>query len=284
MKHVFVSYSRDDIEIVEKVLAATKGPDLKFWLDRDIPTGTPWRSRIAEEIRNADVFMILLSPSSVASEEVRRELAVAAKARKPICPVMITQFDDFKELEYQLAELQIVDLVKSFVSGTQGLAKDLRTLSDAGSPSPALPDTHFTDMHGRPNFTGRRLVKILSDPALVIEQKADACLKIYRELYEPRRPLVGLLPRLPLGDPTREASLALEEKEFEEFKNQVMMVMATVDKSAQPSLIFALERKRWEIRTAEISRTSGDISKAVRDLVGDHPLDLSDIFGKDRKT
>jgi hypothetical protein len=222
--------------------------------------------------------MIVLSPSSVASEEVRRELAVAAKARKPICPVMITQVDDFKELEYQLAELQLVDLIKSFESGTHRLARELRTLSEAGSPIPALPDTHFTDMHGRLNF-------ILSDPALVIEQKADACLKIYyRQLYEPRRPLVGLLPRLPLGDPTREASLALEEKEFEEFKNQVMMVMATVDKTAQPSLMSALERKRWEIRTAEISRTSGDISKAVRDLVGDHPLDLSDIFGKDRKT
>jgi hypothetical protein len=191
---------------------------------------------------------------------------------------MIKPTDDLGELEYHLAELQFIDLVKSFESGTERLAKELRTPSGARSPRRVLADDDvwFADAHGPLNFTGRRLAKILSDPALVIEQKAEACLKVYQELYEPKRFDMGPGLLRFLGDPAREADRAHEEREYEEFKNQLMTVMATVGKAPLPQLMSHLDTRRLEIVRA----------RAKRDLdpSGDRGGFLKDIFGKDRKT
>ena len=76
--NVFISYSRSDEDpamIIENELAR-RGH--RVWRDRtNIVVGIEWQTAIDTAIRQADHMIVLLSPDSVASNEVQREIELA---------------------------------------------------------------------------------------------------------------------------------------------------------------------------------------------------------------
>lgn len=68
---VFLSYSHNDSEWVERLMAHLNKADSKglveYWSDQKLIPGSNWKELITEAIKEAKVFVILVSPDYVAS-------------------------------------------------------------------------------------------------------------------------------------------------------------------------------------------------------------------------
>ena len=90
MASVFISYSRNDIEVARKLTEAFKGQDLDFWIDWEgIPPTVDWWKEIEKGIEEADIFLFLLSPDSCNSKVCKREIEHAAKHGKRLIPLVV---------------------------------------------------------------------------------------------------------------------------------------------------------------------------------------------------
>ena len=94
MTGVFISYSRKDSAIAQKLMKEFKSIELDVWVDwEDIPPAVGWLDQILQGIEQADAFVFLISPDSVASEVCNVELAHAHKNAKRIIPIMVRDVD-----------------------------------------------------------------------------------------------------------------------------------------------------------------------------------------------
>jgi WD40 repeat protein len=92
MSHIFISYSRKDLEIAEKIIAALEKSNFKIWIDRkDIPKGEELTKEIYLGIERADAFLFLVSPDSVQSDWCNKEIDYAVKSSKRILPLIIRE-------------------------------------------------------------------------------------------------------------------------------------------------------------------------------------------------
>lgn len=110
MRHVFVSYSRRDSEIVNYIVARLTKDGFHVWLDREaIKGGDVWREAIVEAVDNAYACVLMLSPASVASDNVRKEVDLADGASKDLIPMMLAPVELPAKLRYQLAGIQWIE-------------------------------------------------------------------------------------------------------------------------------------------------------------------------------
>jgi uncharacterized delta-60 repeat protein len=94
MSHIFISYSRRDLGFAQKIVDALAANELDTWIDwKSIPKGEDWEQEIYRGIEEADAFLFLISPDSVASEMCNREIAHAVKNGKRILPIFISKED-----------------------------------------------------------------------------------------------------------------------------------------------------------------------------------------------
>jgi hypothetical protein len=93
MAHVFISYSRHDIEFVHK-LAEQIGRVYKVWIDmRGIEPADDFQKEIEQGIKTSSAFVVVLSPNSVSSDYVNGEINRARKYDIPIIPYMYRPVD-----------------------------------------------------------------------------------------------------------------------------------------------------------------------------------------------
>ncbi len=78
MGHIFISYSRQDQDLADKIIRVLAKTGAKVWIDREgIAGGVKWRREIVEAIDVSDALLLALSPNFVKSDNVRRELDLA---------------------------------------------------------------------------------------------------------------------------------------------------------------------------------------------------------------
>lgn len=89
--HIFVSYSREDIEIVDKLIHWFNDVGLNVWFDRTgLVAGTRnWEEAIREAIRSSKAVILMASPNSRKSNYVQGELDVAERYDRHIYPIWI---------------------------------------------------------------------------------------------------------------------------------------------------------------------------------------------------
>jgi len=118
----FVSYARED-----SVFSLKLGNDLKraganVWIDQiDIEPGQEWDSAIEEAVEKSPWMLVILSPASVASKNVRDEISFALKKEKRIIPVLYQACS----VPFRLDRIQHVDFRSDYA---QGLTRLLNTL------------------------------------------------------------------------------------------------------------------------------------------------------------
>ncbi|MEI8134136.1 MAG: TIR domain-containing protein [bacterium] len=106
---IFISYSSKDKEKADQLSELLASAGLSVWIDRSGIVGAEqWATEIVEGIRACNTFLILLSPNSIESENVLRELSLASEKRKRVLPVDIEQVILPSSFEYPLAGLQRV--------------------------------------------------------------------------------------------------------------------------------------------------------------------------------
>lgn len=116
--HVFISYSRRDARLADRVAAALTAAGFAVWIDRaGIRGGELWREQIVAAIGRSRWFVLLVSPHSMQSDDVRRELDLAVEAGCPVVPVTIAAAEIPDPLRYQLAGVHLIDLKADFAGG-----------------------------------------------------------------------------------------------------------------------------------------------------------------------
>ena len=120
-KNLFISYSRADLDYVKRLVAILRDTGFNIWFDANIRSGQHWDNTIQREITKADILIIILSNSSVASNNVMDEASYAISKDKTIIPVRI----DNCEAPMRLARFQHIDLSSDFKAGVERLISDI---------------------------------------------------------------------------------------------------------------------------------------------------------------
>jgi hypothetical protein len=142
MGQIFISYSRKDKDFVDRLIQDLEKNSFDIWVDREsIVGGERWRAMIVDAIRSCDSFLIVLSPQSVASDNVAKELSLAEKNKRRIIPVVYQDCEIPSQMDYQLAELQQVSVVGNYARGFRQLvramgARPVVPSIDSGMPNP----------------------------------------------------------------------------------------------------------------------------------------------------
>jgi WD40 repeat protein len=90
MAKLFVSYSRKDSVVARKLIEAFRSINQDVWVDwESIPPAVDWLEQIFRGIEEADAFIFLISPDSIASEVCKVEIGRAAQNNKRIIPIVL---------------------------------------------------------------------------------------------------------------------------------------------------------------------------------------------------
>ena len=119
MSKVFISYSRQDIELVDNIVGEMRKAGLDVWLDREaIKAGNTWQVQIVKGIQTCLAFVLMLSPNSAKSKYVRKEIDLAQQTEHPFLPLQLEPISVLPpEIQFQLAGEQFIDLKSVFVAG-----------------------------------------------------------------------------------------------------------------------------------------------------------------------
>ena len=83
MAQVFISYSRNDKEFVQKLVDALVAGKREVWLDdKNIEPTAEWLKEIFQNIEGSDNLLFVISPDSVVSTYARKEIDHAALCRR----------------------------------------------------------------------------------------------------------------------------------------------------------------------------------------------------------
>jgi TIR domain-containing protein len=134
---VFFSYSRDDSEFALHLAQDLRSAGANIWIDQlDIPTGKRWDLAIEEALAEANHLVIILSESSVASNNVMDEVSYALEAGKKILPVVI----DECRIPFRLKRLQFIDFIDDYDKGLAKLLADLSTQQSSATRASATDE------------------------------------------------------------------------------------------------------------------------------------------------
>jgi hypothetical protein len=85
MSHIFISYSRRDLDFVDNFAKRLRRRNFRIWIDRsDIKSGTNWRDAIQMAIKESSAIIVILSEESLKSEWVDIEWNEALDVGKPV--------------------------------------------------------------------------------------------------------------------------------------------------------------------------------------------------------
>jgi TIR domain-containing protein len=107
---VFVSYATPDRAYARQLESLlSQRASLRVFTTDALSAGEDWEPKLRDEIAQSDVFIVLLSPASVASKWVLHELGAAWALNKPIIPVL-TQPEAFSKVPVELQDRKPVSL------------------------------------------------------------------------------------------------------------------------------------------------------------------------------
>jgi hypothetical protein len=113
---VFIAYSRIGSKFVDKLVADLKARGVKTWRDVDDIKGAAWgdqaqwRLIVDRALKSSAAMVVVLSPSSIDSNEVMAEWSYFSKQKRPMFPVIA----DHCEIPYFLESYQLWDLTKNY--------------------------------------------------------------------------------------------------------------------------------------------------------------------------
>jgi len=123
---VFISHSDRDRQFVSDVVDILRRHGIPIWYSRTNLIGSQqWHDEIGAALRRCDWFVIILSPNSLESIWVKRELYFALRQKRfdnKIIPLLY-QPCDYEQFSWTLSGYQIVDFTHSFEDGCRDLLR-----------------------------------------------------------------------------------------------------------------------------------------------------------------
>jgi len=181
MAKVFLSYSSKDSEFVDRLVADLYENDVKVWIDNDaIKVGDSIIEKINEGIGKNDFLGIVLSPNSMASGWVMKELNAALVKEVNerfvfVLPILMKNC----EIPLIIADKKYADFRKQYSTGLNQLLDVVKSVK-----SSKVPDKKEK---GKTEKSGQELFKIYNNPFIGINDQEA----VFQELLK-----VNALPEL----------------------------------------------------------------------------------------
>lgn len=126
----FLSYARADAEFALRLAGDLRAAGVDLWIDqRDILPSQRWDRAIEVALRGCAAVVVILSPRSVASENVLDEVGFALDHKKEVVPLLIESCD----VPIRINRLQHVD----FTAGYAEALERCKSVLGAGQQPPA---------------------------------------------------------------------------------------------------------------------------------------------------
>lgn len=121
-QHTFISYSRSNMDFALRLARELKGAGFPIWVDQmDIPVGARWDDELEIALDTCGIFLVILTPASIASSNVKDEIGYAIDNGKRILPVLLEKCN----VPLRLRRFQHIDFTTtSFGEGLE-IAKQL---------------------------------------------------------------------------------------------------------------------------------------------------------------
>ena len=154
---VFISYSRKDMAVANRLCDALDKLGVSYWIDRNIHGSANFLSEITRYIRNCRVVVFIASPNSAQSEWTQKEILFALKHKKEIIPYRIGNFhfEDNDELDFVFTNVQWIESEAAVVSALKELGC---TFGSTPAPTPA-PKPVPTPKSSRNPINWRKWIK-----------------------------------------------------------------------------------------------------------------------------
>ena len=135
MTQVFISYSRNDMDFVQRLAMDLQRAGLDVWWDlSDIQGSDVWERKIEEGLRTSQYFIVVLTPASLESRWVRREYLSADNKHLRIIPLRLKAYD---EAPLTLRDIQPIDAVsREYADVLSDVLRAMKIQVDASSIVP----------------------------------------------------------------------------------------------------------------------------------------------------
>jgi hypothetical protein len=174
----FLSYSRSDEAFAFRLARDIRAEGIHLWVDQlDIRPSEHWDRAIERAVSACRGIVVLLSPRSVASENVADEISFAINGGKTVLPVMIEQCN----LPLRITRMQLIDATGSYRKALQQCVAELRRTSEA-APATGAPGRSPIDAKDL-ELAKTRLTAILGPIAHLFADKAAGRAASVTELY-----------------------------------------------------------------------------------------------------
>ncbi len=108
MSHLFISYSKQNIDFARYLRALLEAEGCPVWMDEvRLQPSARWWKEIEESVQACAAFVVIMSPEAAESDWVEREILLAEKLKRPLFPVLLAgeawsrlaniQFEDMRE-------------------------------------------------------------------------------------------------------------------------------------------------------------------------------------------
>jgi formylglycine-generating enzyme required for sulfatase activity len=136
--HIFICFSSKDDAVARAVVQFLEAQGLKCWISlRDILPGENYQESIVLALEQAKIIVFLFSKSSNASAEIKKELSLAERLKKPVFPLRLSPIMPRGALRYELATRQWIDI---FPDRQQALRKLVETIRNIPHDPAATED------------------------------------------------------------------------------------------------------------------------------------------------
>ncbi|MGH9981264.1 MAG: toll/interleukin-1 receptor domain-containing protein [Nitrososphaeraceae archaeon] len=107
---IFVSYSREDAgNFAKHIHRFMKNKSHDVFIDvNSIKIGEPWANSIEKNISDCDIFVVIVTPDSLLSSNVEREVLQAQRENKIIVPC-INENIEYRKIKWGLNEIQGIE-------------------------------------------------------------------------------------------------------------------------------------------------------------------------------
>jgi HEAT repeat protein len=285
MRHVFVSYAREDADFAALVADELTREDFRIWRNHESCAAGDLHDAIDIGIREALAVVTILSPVSAQSAPVNYEWAFALGSGVPVLPVLLDGAE--ADLHPRLRTLQYLDFSNGGDRPWRLLMQSLHKLENAQRPTtvhvprdaPAVIQQAARALDGtdeRQRAAALASLGQMNHPA-VIEVLAEAVrhpvrqvrygAAIHLAVYKDRRAVPALLDGIRSGD-----------------KNVEPWMLGQIGHAAVPALLDALRDENREVRSAacsQLGRIGGfeaiaGLVECLRDTDADKRCDAAD--------
>jgi len=158
--HVFICYSRKDEDFVLELAKNLKNQGVPVWLDQwDIPSGANWNRAIEAALNECTSLLLVLSPSSVESDDVQSEWLIALDEEKVVVPVLYRSC----KIPFRLKSIQYIDFTLHNLDDKWSLEMVSNALKTVIVRKQVLGETHkFPDEVVHQNQNNRNISSLNS--------------------------------------------------------------------------------------------------------------------------